>query len=52
MPITRSAGGIIADSAGIEMSFYLLGGVLLAMTLGPGPEHFLPTTGLEAVRGG
>lgn len=28
--------GIIADTAGIEMSFYLLGGVLLAMTLGPG----------------
>ncbi len=36
MPITRSPGDIIADSAGIEMSFYLLGGVLLAMTLGPG----------------
>jgi MFS family permease len=28
--------GIIADSAGIEMSFYLLGGVLLAMTAGLG----------------
>jgi len=36
LPITRSAGGIIADSAGIETSFSPLGGVLLAMTLGPG----------------
>ncbi len=28
--------GIIADSAGIEMSFYVLGGVFLGMTVGLG----------------
>ncbi|MCZ6496740.1 MAG: hypothetical protein O6924_11260 [Alphaproteobacteria bacterium] len=36
MPITRSAGAIIAGTAGIETSFSLLGGVLLVMTLGLG----------------
>ncbi len=36
LPITRGAGGIIADTAGIETGFYVLGGVLLAMTLGLG----------------
>jgi hypothetical protein len=45
--------GIVADTAGIEASFYLLGGVLLAMTAGLGLAiRLLPTSRLEAGHGG
>ncbi len=38
--------GIIADTAGIEMSFYVIGGVLLAMTAGLGlVTHLSPDDG-------